>query len=68
MRRRLRKFLGVVATLAFVLTYAPIAVALAQVRPLRDAPGPVRWLAYVVLGLAWVLPMLPLVRWMERPD
>ena len=68
MRRRRRKFLGVVATLALVLTYAPVAMALAQARAVRDAPGALRWLAYVVLGLAWVLPMLPLVRWMERPD
>ena len=68
MRRRQRKFLGVVATLAFVLTYAPVAMALAQARFVQRAPDPLRWLAYAVLGLAWVLPMLPLVRWMERPD
>ena len=68
MRRRRRKFLGVVATLALVVTYAPVATALAQARILRDAPGPLRAGAYVALGLAWVLPMLPLVRWMERPD
>jgi uncharacterized membrane protein YuzA (DUF378 family) len=23
---------------------------------------------YMVLGLAWVLPVMPLIRWMERPD
>ena len=68
MRRRPRKFLGVVATLALVVTYAPVAMVLAQARVVRDAPGALRWLAYAVIGLAWVLPMLPLVRWMERPD
>ncbi len=68
MRRRQRKFLGVVATLAFVVTYALVAMALAQARFVQNAADPLRWLAYAMLGLAWVLPMLPLVRWMERPD
>ena len=68
MRRRRRKFFGVVATLALILTYAPAAMALAQARVVQGAPDPLRWLAYAALGLAWVLPMLPLVRWMERPD
>ena len=68
MRRRRRKFFGVVATLVLVLVYAPVAMALAQARFVRDAPDRLRWLAYVALGLAWVVPMLPLVRWMERPD
>jgi hypothetical protein len=25
-------------------------------------------MAYIVLGLAWILPILPLIRWMVRPD
>ncbi|MFX7724257.1 DUF2842 domain-containing protein [Acinetobacter baumannii] len=25
-------------------------------------------MAYVVLGLIWVLPLLPLIKWMERKD
>ncbi len=68
MRRRRRKFLGMLLTLALVGTYALIAMVLAQARFVLDAPDPLRWLAYAALGLAWVLPMLPLVRWMERPD
>ncbi len=53
--------------LAFVLAYAPLAMALAESR-IREAPGAVQAIAYAILGLAWILPLLPLIRWMERPD
>jgi uncharacterized membrane protein YuzA (DUF378 family) len=28
----------------------------------------VQTIAYIALGLAWVLPLLPLIKWMERKD
>lgn len=62
----LRKLVGAAAMLAFVVVYALVAMALADSRPVNDAPGLVRSLVYVVLGLAWVLPMMPLILWMER--
>ena len=54
--------------MAFVLIYALIAMALAQSRPIQEAQGLVRTLTYVVLGLVWVLPLMPLIKWMERRD
>jgi hypothetical protein len=51
----------------FVIIYGPIAMALAEGR-IREAPGAVQALAYAFLGLAWIIPLLPLIRWMERPD
>ena len=42
-------------------------MALAESRILA-APQAIQVIAFVVLGLAWVLPLLPLIRWMERPD
>jgi hypothetical protein len=68
MPRRARKFIGGAAMLVFVVLYALIAMALAQARPLQEAPALVQTLGYVILGLAWTLPLLPLIRWMERPD
>lgn len=64
MPRRLRKFLGTVVILVFVLVYAVVAMALAESRVV-DAPKLVQTLVYFLLGIGWVLPMLPLVRWME---
>ncbi len=68
MSARIRKLVGAVVMFAFVGFYAMIAMALAQSRPLQDAPAPLQTLAYAVLGLAWTLPLMPLIKWMERPD
>ena len=54
--------------IAFVGFYAMIAMALAQSRPLQEASPLVQTLGYIVLGLAWTLPLMPLIKWMERPD
>ena len=67
MPRRTRKLIGTIAILVFVLAYGPLAMALAESRIL-EAPKLVQTVAFVVLGLAWILPILPLIRWMERPD
>ena len=67
MRKRTRKLVGTVGMVAFVIVYAPIAMALAESRIL-EAPQPVQILAYVVLGIAWIFPLMPLIRWMEKPD
>ncbi len=62
-----RKLIGTVLILVFVCVYALVAMALAQGR-ITDAPKLVQTVAYIALGLAWVLPLLPLIRWMERKD
>ena len=67
MPRRTRKLIGAVLILGFVVLYGPFAMALAESR-IVEAPGWAQALAYLVLGLAWVLPLMPLIRWMERPD
>jgi Protein of unknown function (DUF2842) len=67
MPRRTRKLIGTIGILAFVLVYGPVAMALAESRIL-EAPKLVQTLAYAVLGLAWILPLMPLIRWMQRPD
>ena len=68
MRRRNRKLVGVIVTLVFVIAYALIAMALAQAHFVQGAPDLLQWLYYATIGLAWVLPIMPLIRWMERPD
>ena len=67
MSRRTRKLIGTIAILVFVLVYGPLAMAFAESRIL-EAPKLVQTVAYAVLGLAWILPLMPLIRWMERPD
>ena len=64
---RTRKLIGTVALLLLVAVWALLAMAVAQFA-LRSANGFVAALYYVVAGLGWVLPAMPLVRWMVRPD
>jgi uncharacterized protein DUF2842 len=68
MPRRARKFLGGVVMLVFVVFYALIAMVIAETRPLQEAPAVVQSISYIILGLAWTLPLMPLIKWMERPD
>jgi predicted membrane channel-forming protein YqfA (hemolysin III family) len=66
MKPRTRKLVGAAVMLGFVLFYALVAMALADSRPVSHAPELLRTTIYIVLGLAWVLPMMPLIVWMER--
>ena len=64
---RTRKLIGTVAMLALVTVWGLLAMALAQ-SVLTDINGFVAAIFYVVAGLGWVLPAMPLVSWMLRPD
>jgi hypothetical protein len=64
---RLRKLIGAIALIVLVVTWALVAMALAQ-SPVIKANGLVEVIYYVVAGLGWVLPGMLLVRWMSRPD
>ena len=68
MSARIRKLIGGIVMIVFVVVYALVAMALAQSRPLQEAPALVQTIGYIVLGLAWTLPLAPLIKWMERPD
>ncbi|MEN5083974.1 DUF2842 domain-containing protein [Bosea sp. TWI1241] len=67
MRQTHRKLIGTVVILIFVCVYALVAMALAQGR-ITEAAKPIQTIAYITLGLAWILPLLPLIKWMERKD
>src|ERR1043166_7683130 len=67
MRMRARKLIGAVALLALVTAWALIAMAIAQFA-FRSTNELAAWIYYVVAGLGWVLPAMPLISWMSRPD
>ena len=64
---RIRKLIGTVGLLVLVCVWGLFAMALAQ-SVLTDINGFVAAIFYVVAGLGWVLPAMPLVSWMSRPD
>jgi hypothetical protein len=67
MPMRLRKLIGAVLLFVLAIVWSLLAMALAQ-SVLTDINYWVAALFYMVAGLGWVLPAMPLVRWMLRPD
>lgn len=67
MSMRWRKLIGTVVMLVFIFTYALFAMAVAEGR-ITAAPKLIQTVAYIVLGLIWVVPLMPLIRWMAKPD
>ena len=64
--RRVRTLIGTIVILVFVCVYALVAMALAESR-IVDAPKLVQTIAYFLLGIVWIIPVMPLIRWMEGP-
>jgi hypothetical protein len=63
MSMRLRKLIGSFAILAFILLYMGVVVRLSAFVPDHGV-----WQAafYIVAGISWGLPILPLISWMNR--
>ena len=63
MSPRLRKFIGMIAILAFLAVYITVVASLGDEIPKH-------WLAqlayYGVAGTLWGVPLFPLIRWMNR--
>jgi hypothetical protein len=59
--------IGTLVILAFVIFYALVAMALAESR-IQEAPKLIQTIAYALLGIVWIFPVMPMIRWMERPD
>ncbi len=64
---RARKFVGTIGLILLVSVWALLAMALAQ-SALTDISGWVAAIYYLIAGLGWVLPAMPLVAWMSKPD
>jgi hypothetical protein len=62
---RIRKLLGAIALIVLVLVWTLVAMAVAQF-PAVKVNRLVETVYYVLAGLGWVLPAMPLVRWMSR--
>lgn len=68
MRNRSRKLVGAIFMVLFVVVYALAAMVLAQRTALRVEFGFFRTIIFALLGMGWAIPLIPLVRWMEKRD
>jgi len=67
MKIRQRKLFGTVALFALVIVWSLLAMALAQA-PWIASSKTIQFAYYVIAGLGWVLPAMPIIAWMARPD
>lgn len=63
MNPRLKKFVGSIAILVFLVVYAALAIIVADLIP--DHPA-IDLVYFVVAGVSWILPIIPLMTWMNR--
>jgi Protein of unknown function (DUF2842) len=64
---RSRKLFGTIALLVLAFVWSLTGMAVAQM-PWLASSGLLQALFYVVAGIGWVLPAMPIVSWMSRPD
>jgi len=53
--------------IALAIVWTLLGMALAQ-SILLSTNSLLAWIYYIVVGLGWVLPAMPLIRWMSRGD
>jgi hypothetical protein len=62
---RTRKFIGAILLILLVAVWALLAMAFAQFA--FSSPNAITaMIFYVVVGLGWIFPAMPLIRWMEK--
>ena len=64
---RTRKFLGTIALLVLVVVWSLMGMTVAQTPWLANS-GLLQAIFYVVAGIGWVLPAMPIISWMSKPD
>ena len=62
MNKRARKALGGLGIVAFLIFYTVLAVTLAGHLPDNRA---IQMIYFIVAGVAWGLPLVPFIKWME---
>ena len=67
MKIRQRKFIGTIATIAFLVVYALIAMAVGGRYVVGYGPA-VELPAFILLGIGWIPVAMILIRWMSKPD
>jgi len=67
MKIRTRKLVGTIALLLLVVIWSLLGMTLAQTPWLANSRT-LQVIFYVVAGIGWVLPAMPIVSWMSRPD
>ncbi|MCG8446597.1 MAG: DUF2842 domain-containing protein [Hyphomicrobiales bacterium] len=64
---RLRKLIGTIVIATFMVFYALLGMTIA-VYKLQDTSHMVQLAYYLIVGVFWAIPVMPVIKWMQRPD
>jgi hypothetical protein len=67
MTQRNRKLIGAFLLVGSIIAWSIIATWIYLLLP-EGLPGLVLIGFFIVAGMGWVLPAMPLIKWMARPD
>jgi len=66
MTLRQRKFIGMIAIVAFLIIYCLIAMAIGGMVAV-GLPLPLEISFFIIAGIAWLPVVMVVIRWMSRP-
>lgn len=67
MKQRPRRFIGIIATVTFLIIYVLVAMAAAGDWIVGHGIV-IELVGYIVLGVAWLPIAMVLIKWMSKPD
>ena len=67
MTQRNRKLIGAFLLVGSIIAWSILATWIYLLLP-EGLPGLVLIAFFIAAGMGWVLPAMPLIRWMARPD
>lgn len=67
MSRNVKKILGTVTVIILGIIYLAIAIIFSELF-LDKLSGPYRILFYIVIGLFWIIPLIPIIKWMDKNE
>jgi hypothetical protein len=67
MTMRTRKLIGTFAMIALVSVWALLAMAFAQILAVSSSRT-LEFAYYALAGIGWIIPAMPLISWMGKPD
>ena len=67
MSQRTRKLIGAFLLVGSIVLWSILATSIYLLLP-EGLPGLVLIGFFIVAGMGWMLPAMPLIKWMARPD
>jgi membrane protein implicated in regulation of membrane protease activity len=67
MPQRARKLVGTIVLVVFISFYALTAMTVAAAK-LPGSSWLVQLAYFATAGLLWIVPVAPLIKWMQKPD